>query len=508
MSSERSFSLLRAFDPRQLWPQRRQVSPIAVPSNSGITSSEASGIPQQEQEPVVIPEDLSMLSERLTVTFRELFVLEGPKRKDTIDFDLAPAPEDQEPSLYQRTLISAPTRAEWKAVVSILTSEIAEVEVTQVPDDGRLAMQREVMVRKLEAHSAFYTGKAGTRIPWRERVEITQGVEPVPIDEESIMAQREKALAIFRELGYKDLTKEELARYRENTRLTNEEFMSAIEQNSKVILDEISTALKRDLRPNFTVEADSKNAYWLNWSNGTRDNFKLRVNLHPRHSDKKTIGKAWAMAVHEAGGHFGQMAGWQEKIDSGQTLPVLGITSTHDPEQIASEGVAMTLHYYVPGLLKHLPQEALFELELEGFRQMMYHNVQIEANLLKDKLEGSEMSPEEETAKMASFVQAKITDIQNIYEAEPESEIRNQIVERTEDPEKSVYLFAYGYGFLFHQWIARTLNTQDRLRFLDVVYSQPTTPEQELHMVGALLQQNPVRYPGPYSPPFQPHYRN
>lgn len=493
-SLDGGFSLIRFISGRRFVP-------------GGRVKGDPSQVPGQENNPIshpetsVIPDDLLEVSERLTVRFRELFVMEGTKRRFAIDFDLAKGVVDD--SLYAKVLRNPPTREEWKVVVTELAADIHRVVATAKPDDPMIAMQRAFLIAKLRAHEAFYEGRAGIRIPWKESVKATQGVEPAPINPESKLAQREKVMSLFRNMGYKDLSKEEVERYRTENRISNEEFIAIIQENAPIMLDRLSSALNRQVSPNFRVETESANAYWLNWSDGNRDNFRLRVNTHARHADKKTPGKAIAMAAHEVAGHFGQMASWQQQIDNGKLIPVLGITSTHDPEQVASEGIAQNIHRFVPEILIHLPQElalaAEFELELEGLRQMIYNDFQIEANDFVENLD-SNLTSEGKALKEEEFLRTAVQEIQKLYSAEPTDEVRYQFRERTEDPEKSVYLFAYGYGFLLHDEIGRILNMKERGKFLRKVYGQPLLPQQEIGIVHRLMENNPDRYLNPQDP--------
>ena len=206
--------------------------------------------------------------------------------------------------------------------------------------------------------------------------------------------------------------------------------------------------------------AIDEDEYWFNWADGDREVYTLRVNMNERHSDKLTRGKAEAMALHEIVGHFAQMINWQRAIDRGRLAPVLGLTSVVNPEPVTDEGVAETLHYYVPKINELLSPEARYELEVEGLRQMIYNNVH--TKITSDKIEKEEV----------------LGIVKEFYPAETELEAVRQFEERKDDPVKKAYLYAYGIGYLAHRYFAEILDRDGRRSLLRLIYRQPLTPGQ------------------------------
>lgn len=456
-----------------------------------------------------ISPDLDSLSQELTETFRIIYALEGKNRKDMIDFDLAPPtrPVDRLKAVINRP----PTRALLRETVSWLEEDIEKAQQTEIPQDERLAMQREFLIDKLNAHRVFIEGRLGSKIPWSQRLEATQGVTPLFIDRETIETQMTTARAVFEELGYSDLSPQEIKRYQKEHQAQYDEFAGIMVENSAQVFESISDFLGRKIEPAFRVEADNKDEYWLNWSDGVSGDFRLRVNIHPRHQQKITRGKAYAMLIHEVGGHFAQMEGWSQAIKEKRTLGALGVTSTHDPEQVISEGAAMYMHGLVKDIQRVVPESADFELDLEGGRQMIYNNVHIAVNLLKDAREQG-LDPQQVVAVLPEDMQrffpkdlSKVLDkaiidrimtryVHSLYAAEPDQEVARQISERTEDANKSVYLYAYGFGFILNKAIADTLDEDDRRKYVDLIFSQPISPNQAIRYVRGLMDKKPQQY--------------
>ena len=420
------------------------------------------------------------LSDEVVDSIRATYAMEG-KRRNAIDFDLAP--EDLRYSRFLKFTRSAPTVPEWREIIRDLQVLHRISREMEVPNDPKVALQLGFLQDTLAAHILFYQEKLGIKLPWEDRVKITQGFTPQEIDETVIRAQLEAAKIHFPG----NWNKASIEKFRSKT-LSPADFTREITEHSQTLLVSLSRFLGRDFQPTYRVTQDSVDEYWINWTDGKRDDFRLRVNTHPRHAHKLTKAKAWAMSVHEVGGHVAQMYRWQRAIDEGKTIPALGITSLHIPEQVACEGIAQTLHHFVPELLQMLPEDALFELELEGVRQLAYNNLQIRAN--RAKSQGKRFD-----------LRRAVHYVQEFFPAEPAEEVAKQLDERTKDGERNPYLLSYGMGFLLHRQIATQLRTEGKKKLLEVIFSQPTSPRQEFEIAQAIVS-NPNYGYSPLKNPF------
>ena len=84
--------------------------------------------------------------------------------------------------------------------------------------------------------------------------------------------------------------------------------------------------------------------------------------------------------------------------------------------------------------------------------------------------------------------------VHSFYAPETEDEVSRQISERTEDANKSVYLYAYGFGFILHKAIAAVLDEDDRRKYVDLIFSQPISPNQAIKYVRSLMDKKPLAY--------------
>lgn len=422
----------------------------------------------------------------------------GEEDGGIIDFDLAPEPSEEAWELIEEartTRSSGPSNA---AIVERLGRAIEAVEELDFPQfsfntyqrDRRGAMaalQAGFLRAKLIANMSLFSARDGQEIPTLKFIKATQGVEPALIGSDRLSKQREKVAALFENLGYGEYTPENLDKYREAERLTSpEEIENHVVKNAGRFIDAINLFLDhgsflrppQKVIPSYDVKIESANDYWIAWSKGRRNQFHLLLNNHPRHAHKWTRGKAEQMALHEVVGHFMQMKGWQNAIDKGELLPVLGVTTVHDPEQVTSEGLAMSLHLLVPAIGSGISPAGLFEAEAEGLRQMVYNNVQIMVNSGQRLMRLSDVNKY----------------VRRFCPAEPYPEIRNQVRDRSEHPIKRSYLYAYGYGYLFHRWAARNLTYKGSKELIKFVLSQPTTPLQEMRFVMSMIQDGGPQY--------------
>lgn len=431
--------------------------------------------------------ELRALTPEIVDHLRVANIMAG-KDKGTIDFDLAPA----HPHLrrFSTVIINEPSREEWQMLLGDLQGLQAGLDHIDMPavtaDDlikgdrrTKQIMQINFLKSKLKAYEAFYLMKLGSKASFGEYLDATMGIEPVQIGESRLEIQRDRIEKRLRRAGYGGYSSESVHELRQRQLVEPGKVPDIMRSYADKYLDQLSRFLGRPVRPNYKIEFPEKpeDAYWFNWSDGVRGDFRLRVNDHPRHFHKFTSGKIEAMVVHEILGHFGQMYGWQQAIVRRELLEPLGVTSVFDPEQVASEGLAQSLHYFIPELYRSLSPEAILELEMEGFRQMVYNNVHIRVN--EDRLD---------TRKIIRRVQAMVP-------TETEEEIKKQIAERTRNPIRRTYLYSYGIGFALHQWAGTSaLSPAGRRKLMDYSLGQPMTPMQEIQLIDALSSD--VRYAG------------
>ncbi|KKR51364.1 MAG: hypothetical protein UT84_C0001G0049 [Candidatus Curtissbacteria bacterium GW2011_GWA1_40_16] len=423
------------------------------------------------------PSELVNSSEILTAFFRDLHAA-GGKRRGLVDFDLAPM--DPRSARLQRMFTSNPTKDERRIQfdeIRIVRSDLAK---TQRPNDPDEAQQYDFLERKLLALDTVMQRRNGAIIDFHNYIELTQGITPELIAEDALEAQLEVVKALYKEGGVQNYSAESISKYRQDHLVPKDEIGTQIKERGDKFLKRASDFIGEEINPNYQVEEVQENEWWINWADGTRNSFRLRVNTHENHITEFTGGRNSVLGLHEITGHFGQMYGWQKAIDSGNLIDALGITSVTDPEQITSEGMAQTINYFVPGILNDLDGREVVETEIEieqyGLRQMVYHNVQVWLNTID--------LPEE---SVVGYVRKYLP-------AESLEDIKREIHDRTVDEAKSSYRMSYGYGFYLHKEYALCLNTEGKRELLRYIFSRPTTPQQEYEFVMNLVNDPDNRY--------------
>jgi hypothetical protein len=420
------------------------------------------------------------------------------------DFDLAPTPTDDVAALINevRETSTGPAKKEWALVLARLSGTIADIETWDFPQfsfqnykndrQGVLAaLQGEFLLAKLRANEAFFRTEMGEKIPTLQYIKDTQGVDPERIGSERLREQRQRVATLFERLGYGEYNAANINAYRADQKLTPDQVEYLVQFHAERFVTALNEFLgldrpftfKKSLDPQYTVEIDDKDDSWVGWAKGIRNQYILLLNTNEeRHADRWTAGKAEQIALHEVAAHFCQMQGWQNSIDSGLLIPALGVTHIHDPEQITSEGIAQTIQYFIPSIGKSgdqyssLTPAGLFETEAEALRQMTYNNVHIFVN-----------SQDTTFKQVADYVR-------RFCPVEPQGEIKKQIKDRKEHPIKRSYLYAYGYGFVLHRWIASNLTVKGSKELLKFLTTQPTTPKQEMTFVMSMIQDGGLPY--------------
>lgn len=436
-----------------------------------------SGADNRQESRTAKQESLLDISTKMALFIRVWNAIEGQNR-DIIDFDLVPIPGylTAFTEAVKKSLKEVSSKEERENVHSGFTEFQAMLQ-DMIPATQSEKLQLEFLSAKVDAHKAYLERKLGFLPDPLKFIERTMGVEPKIFSENVLLEQKEITASLFKPLGG-NYNRENIEACR-NRLVEEESILPMIRDNALIFIRELSDFLgvdEKSITPKYKTELVSKNDYWLVWVNGSWRMFTLQFNIHNRHKARRTDGKIMAMIVHEIAGHLAQMTSWLNAIKREELIPVLGLTSVHDPEQVTTEGIAQTLPYFVPEIGSKLTPAGKFEVEMEGLRQMVYNNVHIWAN--------TKFSPDKELVEY----------IQSYCPAETKMEIKRQVKERTANTLKQAYLYSYGIGFYRHKQYAQQLNNEGRKELLRLIYRQPITPAQEDRFVQGLLNDPGGRY--------------
>lgn len=408
--------------------------------------------------------------------YRAWHISEGSERS-VIDFNLTsrPLPTFE---IAQGLIISPPTPKEKKQRVQTLESLLGRTESLAIP--AKESANHQYLVAKLRASLAYARRLAGEKMDPFGHIQETMGVNPQEIPEEILLAQREKVVALSEASGCPRYDKASLENFYRGRLISPEAMVGKIKGHGTQALSFVGRFIGQEIKVDYDAEISDEDAYWFNWVDGTANRFRLRVNKHKRHWEKFTDGKGQAMGLHEIATHLGMMQQRAKLIREGELPEVFGLTTVHEPEQVLLEGLAQTLHYFVPELDRSLTPEGRLAVELHGLRQMAYNNVQLQ--VISPDFTGSREQ-----------IRGIVTYIQRVYPAESRENILKEIRDRRSDPKLQAYRYAYGIGFLIHQRIAQGLSVTAKREFLRKVFSRPFTPTQEWDLYSNLRGNPPYR---------------
>ena len=314
---------------------------------------------------------------------------------------------------------------------------------TEIKADKRL-------LQKLHAHEVYLRNVMGEHWDFESYIENTSGFIPLPISEDDLAARRqhlEKSLqrwnlAIDQNLDdrfsaiQEEIPETEIAAFYHNIFERNAEALGAI--------------IGPIPQFTFTVEFDDVDANWKNWVDGRQKDYRLRFNKRTMPS----FGKASCtlLALHEIMSHLVQAAFLYQKIEQGVVPLCMGITSVHGPEQFLSEGLAMTLPYF---LETEDAQDPLVQTacEIYLYEKMVWNN---NAHIMIN----SGATIEECTDYVVERMPYKTR-----------NEIAHSLASSMNDPQMRCYKHVYGGSAIFFQDIALRADKSQKEAFLKRIYN-------------------------------------
>jgi hypothetical protein len=285
-----------------------------------------------------------------------------------IDFDLADA--DDVPVLENRDQVFA---------------ELTRLH-TLVRDGVGPALD---LVRARLTASLTYLGalRGDARLPLRDYVLNTMGVEPDLVPEARIRQSEARLTALLRDKvgespgipfsrkGFDPFRRAFQTGACENLKRQFEYFC---EKWLPRLCGHIDAAFEAS---SIAVEFAEEDAYWKNWISGNiaeGQPITLRINVHERHVWYQ--GAVEILVLHEYCGHAVQMALWQRAVRQRQIASFFGILTVHFPDQFLLEGLAESVAYFLPDERRKLEKRSEVVRELHAYNLMVLNNVHILAN--------------------------------------------------------------------------------------------------------------------------------
>lgn len=315
---------------------------------------------------------------------------------------------------------------------------------------------------KLRACSYYLRALEGEVIPYEEYVEATMGLRPVLIPEEGIRAQFGRVKAAFEALGGA-YSADGMARDDERSVYADAETIRArFKAFEAQLVPRVLSWLGLSLDVDYEVAFVEKDAYWLNWlGTDERARMKLQFNLHQRKRAQWRSGVEETMVFHEICGHVLQALSWQARARQGALPEWIALTAVYSPEQFSFEGIAQTLHCFMPD--PPLSAQGRYLIERSYLNQLVLSNAHVMAN----------------RGSSAGEVYQYMLDY--LPNAKPEA-VEKSVSEFVSHPLFRTYLYVYGISAWYHRSLAERMDETARKRFVLDVYGQARLPSEILAM--------------------------
>jgi hypothetical protein len=312
------------------------------------------------------------------------------------------------------------------------------------------------VARKLRAQEAFLRNVMGEHWDFHEYVEATQGFTPRQFTEQELDAQwkdTERALAAVGVAADADLIKNLAAVDGKIAEDSIGGFYQEIAARNAAVLTPVIGAIPPF---SFKVEFDDVDAYWSNWVDGQKTDYRLRFN---RHNVKEHFnGKSTLLAFHEISSHLVQAALLNRRIAEGQAPLCLGLTTVHDSDQFQSEGLAQSLTYFLDTPDSQNPF-MIARRELTLYRDMVHNNLHIMINT------GS---------RIGECVDYGVEHMP----FESQANIAHSLASKANNPQFRNYEHVYGASAVFFKKMAERATPAQKEIILNRVYNEWLSPAE------------------------------
>ena len=418
----------------------------------------------------VLPPDLALYHEASSI-LKVWYVIQGNAR-DVIDFDLAGITSSKEVMILTQALRNEPYKYQKTVIIDALTELHDAALDLSVPEKDRHNL--DFACAQINA-SLWYARKLrGDDLDNLDYIRNSQGVEePKEVSPEIIdyqIGQVEKARS---EAGITTDTIVDFQDWRKIHEIDQEEAQKELTDAITSAFEKRSKFLGYKGAPPFGVKPVYVNAYYYVWIDTDKKtgSFTMQQNFGDIERPKVwTSGKTEELGWHEGGQHLSRMARRQQLI--GRELPAFfGLTTVHGPEQIIEEGLGQTITLLVPGAYDSLSPEGKFHVQNTILRSLVYGNAHLRINTDPDFSKGD----------FIKYVTKHLP-------WEPIDEIEEQIIERTKNPLKQAYLWAYAEGAKVFLVLNNILSGRGAKTLLKELDSKPFISSQLLSLANRLMK--------------------
>lgn len=304
---------------------------------------------------------------------------------------------------------------------------------------------------RIDCHLAYLGALLGERLPLREFVRRTQGVEVAGWSSEYVTWRGEQARKAMQDLGIEwgPTTRRDLLDSEQN--LTADEIPDALRAAAAKFEPLVRKATGTTAPYNLSIETADIDAYWSYWLDGAGQDARLRLNMR---NARFTDVQARQFSLHEILGHALQSASYSARCCA-EDVPWVRVLSVHANHQVLLEGLAQALPLFVAP-----DDEALIaHLRLDYYLQLVSSELHLAIN---DDVSVSDCL--EHAKQRVPFW--------------PDETIGRMLSDRSTDVLLRSYQWAYPAGADWFVTLAETNDSEIIAQVLQAAYRSPLTPGQ------------------------------
>lgn len=334
-----------------------------------------------------------------------------------------------------------------------------------------VADQRVTLAGELQALAMYLRVKDGEEIDFATLMKQTLGVDPIWMSESDVIEETERQLKeMLARVGFRDanLTRSFIA------------FRAAKPLSPDVVRDRMIDAMSNDLpvvmaclgereidprfyNPEELIELAEEDLLSAAARMECNHRGRLRIKVNPKKDFYQ--GEEVYFARHEALVHGLDYDLLERNITGGRVEQSLGVFTQIGRRPYAGEGLAQTLHKFLPFESNDYVKIAYL---LREYREYVLNNAHILANLL-----GS--TPQKRVEEGIDYAA-------NHLKILTENEIREEVEDRRMRPFERIYFYAYGIGMYDFTNMAENLSPYQRCLFVKKILGKPYSPAAIHHI--------------------------
>ena len=304
--------------------------------------------------------------------------------------------------------------------------------------------------KKMRAQEAFLRNLMGEHWDFFDYIEATQGFTPRLFTEQELSAQRNEMTEALSDLDITDDANLEKNLEAADDKIPEAEigrfYRRIADRNTEVLEPIIGTVPYF----NFKVEFADVDAYWSNWVDGEKMDYRLQFNR--RNVKEHLVGPSSLLAFHEISSHLLQAAILNRQIGQGTVPRCMGLTTVHGPEQFQSEGLAQSLTYFLDTADSQNPF-LIAKREISQYKWMVDNNLHIMINT-------------------GSTIEECVTYGREYMPFKPRIQIAHSLSSKVNNPQFRCYEHVYGASAFFFKEIAQRADGQQKTALLNRIYNE------------------------------------